>query len=115
MVADVQTNYRSHMDVHVAMVDGVRQERHDRVNSPSHRVYYVRVGDRIKIGMTANLRQRISSYPPSSELLATEIGGEALESRRLVQFNHLLADRKEWFHPGPDLLDHIAVLAATAA
>jgi hypothetical protein len=73
-------------------------------------VYYVRIGDLIKVGMTAQLKQRLGNYPPGSELLATELGGEALETRRLNQFRHLLAHRKEWFHPGEDLMAHIATL-----
>lgn len=92
------------------LVAGWREEG----NSKHHRVYYVRVGGLIKIGVTKQLKQRVASYPPGSELLAVERGGTHLEVSRHHQFRHLLAERKEWFHPGADLLDHIARLGAPA-
>jgi hypothetical protein len=108
LVTEVRENYRDHMGTHVAMMDQLVADRHAAVNSPKHRVYYVRVGDMIKIGMTANVRQRVASYPPGSELLAIEAGGEDLEGRRLRQFSHLLVGRNEWFRPAPELMAHIA-------
>lgn len=108
MVSDVMDNYREHLDVHAAMVQGVADQEYAKANTRQHRVYYVRVGDLIKIGMTARLRQRLNAYPPDAQLLAVEPGGEALEGQRHHQFRHLLAHRKEWFRPGPDLMDHIA-------
>jgi hypothetical protein len=76
-------------------------------NSPDHQVYYVKVGNLIKIGTTDNVTRRMHGYPPDAQLLAVEPGGTAVETSRLRQFDHLLAHRKEWFHPGADLLDHI--------
>lgn len=75
-------------------------------------VYYVRVGRFIKIGRTTNLQSRIRSYPPESELLATEPGGELVEAQRLRQFEHALTARQEWFEPADDLLAHIEGLRA---
>lgn len=80
-----------------------------------HVVYYVRVGDLIKIGTTRSLRERVSSYPPGSELLAIEPGGTEVEYLRLKQFRHLLASAKEWFTLGPDLLAHIEDVATQNA
>jgi hypothetical protein len=110
MVTEVQVNHRDFPDIHAAAVEGV----HERGNTSSHQVYYVQVGPLIKIGVTKQLRQRLAKYPPGSELLAVEQGGEDMEGRRHRQFCHLLAERKEWFHPGADLMDHIAKLAAKA-
>lgn len=107
IVTEVRQDPRAYPDVVAAAVEGVREQH----NSPAHRVYYVRVGALIKIGTTKQLRQRLGSYPPGSELLAVERGGEQTESRRHAQFDHLLAERKEWFHPGADLMGHIADLA----
>lgn len=112
MVTEARANPRDHLETHAKVVSQYHDERYAKANSPSHQVYYVQIGERIKIGTTKDLRQRLSAYPPGSQLLAVEKGGEDLESRRLQQFRHLLADRKEWFHPGPDLLDHIARLTA---
>lgn len=115
IVDAVRDNHHNHMDVHVAIVQGVHDERYAKANSPVHRVYYARIGGLIKIGTTRDLRARFNNYPPDAELLAVERGGEDMESRRLRQFRHLLAERKEWFHPGVDLMDHIARLATKAA
>lgn len=108
LVTDVRENHRAYPDIHAAVVEGVRE----RKNTRRHQVYYVRVGELIKIGVTKDLRQRLTHYPPGSQLLAVERGGEDLESRRHAQFRHLLADRKEWFHPGAELLAHVEKLAA---
>lgn len=82
-------------------------------------VYYVQVGDLIKIGTTSTLRNRLSHFPPDSVLLATEPGGHDVEAARHRQFASLLYDSdtsfREWFHAAPELLDHIAQLRAVAA
>lgn len=74
-------------------------------------VYYLGYDDRIKIGTTANPRQRLSAIW-HDELLAFERGDRALERRRHVQF---AADRfpgTEWFRRSPQLLAHVAERAA---
>ena len=74
-------------------------------------VYYLRFKDRVKIGTTANPRQRLGAIW-HEELLAFERGDRALEGRRHEQF---AADRfagSEWFTLSPALAEHIAVLAA---
>ncbi len=80
-------------------------------------VYYLRFGDRIKIGTSRTLSQRIKVIP-HDEVLATEPGAHELEHYRHEQFrNHRLSgfDRKtqsEWFRSGDDLLAHIEALRA---
>ena len=74
---------------------------------PVWTVYYLRVGDRVKIGTSRNLEQRIRSYPPGSELLATEPGGFDVERKRCRQFTRYLVGGQEWFNPGPPLIEHI--------
>lgn len=101
-------NHREYPELHDAVAEAVRDER----LALRHSVYYVRVGDLIKIGKTTQLRQRLLNYPPGSELLAVEYGSGDIEAMRLHQFRHLLAERKEWFRPGEDLLAHIATLKA---
>ncbi len=78
-------------------------------------VYYLRqrddFGDRVKIGTTANPRQRLAAVP-HQELLAFERGDRAVERRRHTAF---AADRypgTEWFRTTPALLDHVAAVAA---
>jgi hypothetical protein len=74
-------------------------------------VYYLLVGDLVKIGRTADLTKRIRDYPPHTVLLGTERGGPELEKLRHVQFAHLRAAGREWFTPGPELRAHIESLA----
>ena len=71
------------------------------------RVYYVRKGERFKIGYTEWLRARMLKLRPD-ELLAVEPGGRDLETRR----HHMFADeritpRGEWFRPSERLILHI--------
>jgi hypothetical protein len=70
-------------------------------------VYYIRVGNHIKIGYSKNLSKRMRSYPPDSEVLAFEPGSLELERRRHLQFRHQLRMGQEWFAPSLDLLAHI--------
>ena len=74
-------------------------------------VYYLRVGDLIKIGSTGDLKQRMSTYPPNRTLLATERGNAVVERQRLAQFRAHLRHGNEWFDAtAPDLLAHIETL-----
>lgn len=68
-------------------------------------VYYLRFGDRIKIGTTTDLRMRLGSVP-HDDVPATEPGDEALERRRHHQFQRLRITG-EWFHAADALLTHI--------
>ncbi|MEV5236468.1 hypothetical protein [Streptomyces pseudogriseolus] len=97
-----------------------RKEREDRDEQLRARVlavregwkvYYVRCGNLIKIGYTANLGQRFTSIRPN-ELLALEPGGQEVETQRHRQFSQLRASG-EYFHPGPALQSHIAGLRST--
>jgi len=65
-------------------------------------VYYLRYGDRIKIGTSANPRQRIASLP-HDEVLAFEPGDRSLEHRRHLQFAPHRIPRTEWFEANDEL------------
>lgn len=73
-------------------------------------VYYVRMGDHIKIGTTRDLPGRLHGlYLTEADLLATEPGGRDQELAR----HHEFADervRRELFEPSDRLLAHIASL-----
>jgi hypothetical protein len=75
-------------------------------------VYYVRLGQKIKIGYTGNLRNRLNAYGPGRELLALEYGGLELEKQRHQQFREYRATGagREWFSQAEELLDHIRQL-----
>lgn len=74
-------------------------------------VYYLRYGDRIKIGTTAQPRRRLSVIW-HDELLAFERGDRALEHRRHVLFASERFAGTEWFRRSDALDAHIAGLAA---
>lgn len=88
-------------------------ERHLRRQAVKSCVYYARLGNRVKIGYTLNLRQRMSQVMPE-ELLATEPGGPAKETERHGQFAHLRT-HGEWFRYEGELVDHVAVLRSEPA
>lgn len=76
-------------------------------------VYYMRINGQIKIGYTANLRQRSRNYPPGTELVATEPGTLELERRRHTQFSRDLARGREWFRESEQLTTHMRELVGT--
>jgi hypothetical protein len=73
-------------------------------------VYYVRFGERVKIGTTTDLEKRLSALP-YDELLATEPGHYDVERERHQQFrrSRIYANR-EWFHLTDEVQAHIASL-----
>ncbi|CAN5274266.1 hypothetical protein BH11ACT3_BH11ACT3_23530 [soil metagenome] len=71
-------------------------------------VYYLRHGDRVKIGTTANPRQRFGALW-HDEVLAFERGDRKLEQRRHAQFADDRIGRSEWFR----LSEPIAVQVET--
>lgn len=77
-------------------------------------VYYLRHGERIKIGTSSNPRARIASLP-HEEVLAFERGDRTLEQRRHAEFAAYRMPGSEWFHVHPELTAHIATLAEGVA
>lgn len=74
-------------------------------------VYYIRFDDRIKIGTTANPRQRLQRLW-HDDVLAFERGDRLVERRRHAQFAGLRQGTSEWFSPAPTLDRHIESLSA---
>ncbi len=73
-------------------------------------VYYLRLGDRVKIGTTANPRQRFAAIR-HERLLAMERGDRGLEQRRHTEFAADRLGTSEWFAGSERLLAHADVLA----
>lgn len=73
-------------------------------------VYYLRFEGRIKIGTTANPRQRLARLW-HDELLAFERGDRRVEHARHVQFAACRLGRSEWFDRSPELEAHVALIA----
>jgi hypothetical protein len=74
-------------------------------------VYYLRFGDRIKIGTSSNPRARLGQLR-FDELLAFERGGRSTEQRRHAQFAAHRFPGSEWFHSNEPLVAHIRRIAA---
>lgn len=72
-------------------------------------VYYVRWNERIKIGTSAQPRQRLAAIR-HHELLAFEPGGRDVEHARHLQFAHL-REGGEWFRADRELRAHASALA----
>ncbi|MFD5631604.1 GIY-YIG nuclease family protein [Streptomyces sp. NPDC127072] len=72
------------------------------------RVYFIRNGDRVKIGYTANLRNRLSSFGlrvDAVTLLLT--GGKRLERALHRYFAQYRIPDTEWFHYVPEIDSYI--------
>ena len=76
-------------------------------------VYYMRFGDRVKIGYSSNLARRLTAIP-NDELLATEPGTRAVEAARHRQFRELRLTG-EWFDHVEPLVGHIEGLRRAVA
>lgn len=78
-------------------------------------VYYLRFGDRVKIGTTHNPRQRFAALAAgvagAEEVLAFEFGGRAVERARHAEFAEDRLGTSEWFALSPRLAAHVAQLA----
>lgn len=99
---------RTAFDVRTSGELALQVRRRTVGDAPFAVVYYVQVGDTVKIGTTAGpVWQRIKVYPPNRILLAAEPGGYELETRRLAQFSHLLVAGREWHRMGDDLRLHM--------
>jgi hypothetical protein len=75
-------------------------------------VYFVRLGNRIKIGYTTNMKARMVAVP-HEEVLGTVPGTMTDERRCHAAFAHL-REHGEWFRAEPDLLKFIEDLPLTA-
>ena len=73
-------------------------------------VYYLRQGDRVKIGTTMNPRQRFAAIW-HEQVLAFERGDRGLEQRRHAQFADERFTGSEWFRMSKRLNAHVATVA----
>jgi hypothetical protein len=79
---------------------------------PNELVYYVRIGNRCKIGYTSNMSKRMATINPE-EVLVTEPGTLDLEHMRHREFAHLRT-HGEWFRLEDPLTSHIERLRAAS-
>lgn len=75
-------------------------------------IYFLRVDGLVKIGWAYDLEKRLEAYPPTATLLAVKPGTRADERTLHGLFNEYLEHGREWFTPGPFLLEHIEQVVA---
>lgn len=106
-----------------AMADEVRREQ-DQVEADRARaefmtrpgtIYYLRVGDLVKIGYSADLPRRMKQYPPHAVLLAQHPGTRETERDMHQKLATKLAKGREWFKSCPEVESHIEAVKATYA
>lgn len=73
-------------------------------------VYYLRLGDRVKIGTTFTPRQRFAALP-HDEVLAFERGGRSVERARHAEFAADRLGTSEWFALSPGIRAHVERLS----
>lgn len=99
-------------------LDRLRREQDQAADAERRRgdkpgfVYYLEVGERIKVGFSTDVKRRMRQYPPGSKLLAIEPGDYELEKSRHRQFEGSRTEGREWFRPTADLLEHAKALVA---
>lgn len=76
--------------------------------APGEVVYYMRIGNRVKIGWSRNLPLRMAAINPE-ELMVTEPGNRLLERARHKQFADLRV-HGEWFHLDARITQHVEEL-----
>jgi hypothetical protein len=76
-------------------------------------VYYMRIGNRVKIGWSTSLAARLAAINPE-ELMATEPGGRKLERLRHNEFREFRT-HGEWFRLEGLLASHIEALQEVAS
>jgi hypothetical protein len=74
-------------------------------------VYYLRLGDRVKIGTSGGPRQRIAQLP-HDEVVAFERGARMVEQRRHREFAAHPLGTSEWFAFTGPLRVHVGTLGA---
>lgn len=82
------------------------REAHEASYSRGGVVYYIKFGNRIKIGFTRDLAKRLTAIP-NDEVLAAEPGTFELEAQRHAEFKNYQI-KGEWFSLSNELLLRIA-------
>jgi len=106
MLAEVTaTRINARLDARQQIVQG---------RTPSAVVYYIDLGEHIKIGFTTSLDRRLSALRVDREqLLAYEPGGRDLEKQRHREFKAERLGQRENFRKSERLMRHIEATVET--
>lgn len=103
--------YKQQRDEEALAAEWLRKfQEEERLFNSKHRpgmIYYLRVGENIKIGFSTYVEDRLRSYPPDSKLLAQHPGTPALEQTIHRKFFNHLSYGREWFTPCKEIDSHI--------
>lgn len=67
-------------------------------------IYFLTLDDKIKIGWTANLEQRLRSYPPHAQVVVSYPGTRADERDLHRSLKPSLVAGREWYEPTPEVV-----------
>lgn len=73
-------------------------------------IYYLQVGEYLKIGFTTDLQRRVREYPPSARLLARHHGTQDDEKSLHAHFAAFRASGREWYLDVPEIRAHIGTV-----
>lgn len=80
-------------------------EKHAFMQRQDGMLYFIRLGDLVKVGWTRDLRSRLKSYGASASLLVAYPGTRDDETTLHRQLRPALAKGREWYHDG-DVINH---------
>lgn len=94
----------------VAEIQAAEEEQRQRWAEESRKagwVYYLRVGELIKIGYTNDIYRRVKQYPPNVKFLAFHPGTLGLEQEYHRNFAQSRAMGREWYHPTEEVMAQV--------
>lgn len=102
-----EANRMNNRDKTVVAVHEGELKKIERPVSTVGWVYYLRIGEHIKVGYAGRLLQRLRSYPPNAEFIYAHRGTKADEKvAHSMLYLHKAAGR-EWFTPHADVFEWI--------
>jgi hypothetical protein len=88
-------------------IDRERRGKADSRRYTAGWIYYVAIGDRIKIGYATSVRERMRSYPPGSNLLAVHPGTPDLERQIHTVLAASRVAGREWYSRTDQVMAHL--------
>jgi len=95
-----------------ALRERTRRQQHVPGGPRDGDIYYLQVGEHLKIGFASDLDARLASYPPNTQFLAVHFGTTDDEAELHRRFRPLRVAGREWYRDSPILRDHIATVIA---
>lgn len=84
--------------------DAAPREVPKRPESNAGWIYYLNIGDHIKIGYASNVQRRLRAYPPTAKLIYAHRGTRDDEKNIHSRLHPYCAAGREWYDPHPRVL-----------